>query len=104
MLTLPLAPHCPHSLICHPPSTLPTFYLLGESAILLVARIPIHSCPWFAINCSPFAASPTPTHPKIKFQYLHRQHQQHLPSRLIQDQFSHIHWSRNMETDNQHNT
>jgi hypothetical protein len=48
---------------CHPLFMLPTFYLLGEPAILLVVRIPIHSCPWFAMNCSPFATSPTLTHP-----------------------------------------
>ncbi len=49
--------------ICQSPLSCPLFYLLGEPAFLIVARIPIHSCPWFAINCSPFATSPTPTHP-----------------------------------------
>ncbi len=29
----------------------PFYYLLGELASLLVARIPIHSCPWSANNC-----------------------------------------------------
>ncbi len=55
--TLPLASHCPLPLLETP------FYLLGEPAFLLMVQIPIHSCPWFAINCSPFAASPTPMHP-----------------------------------------
>jgi hypothetical protein len=55
--TLPLAFHYPLPLLNTP------FYLLGEPAFLLVVRIPIHYCPWFAINCSPIAASLTPTHP-----------------------------------------
>ncbi len=55
MLIPPLASYCPLFLLITP------FYLLGEPAFLLVVRIPIHSCPWFAINCSPFATSPTPT-------------------------------------------
>jgi hypothetical protein len=53
----------------------PSFYLLGEPASLLVMRIPIHSYPWFAINCSPLAASPTPRHPTDQFTYLHRRFQ-----------------------------
>jgi hypothetical protein len=61
----------------------PSFYLLGEPASSLVVRIPIHSCPWFANNCSPLAASPAPRHPTDQVTYLHRQHQQHQPSRLI---------------------
>jgi hypothetical protein len=28
-----------------------------------MAQIPIHSCPWFAIDCSPFVTSPNITHP-----------------------------------------
>jgi hypothetical protein len=28
-----------------------------------VVRILIQSCPWFGINCPPFAASPTLMHP-----------------------------------------
>ncbi len=62
MLTTSLAPHCLLFLLATP-HLLPTFYLLGEPAILLVARIPIYSCPWFAINCSPLATSPALTHP-----------------------------------------
>jgi hypothetical protein len=50
-------------LLATPHLCYPLFYLLGEPAILLVARIPISSCPWFAINCSPFDTSPTLTHP-----------------------------------------
>jgi hypothetical protein len=34
--------------------------------LLLVVRIPIHSCPWLAINCSPLATSPTQDTPQIK--------------------------------------
>ncbi len=49
----------------------PSFYLLGDPASLLMVRIPIHSCPWFTINCSPFAASPTPRHPTDQVAYLH---------------------------------
>ncbi len=66
----------------------PPFYLLGEPAFffLLVVRIPIHSCPRFAINCSPLAASPTPRHPRDQVTYFHRRHQQHQPSRLIHKQ------------------
>jgi hypothetical protein len=52
--------------------------------LLLVVRIPIHSCPWIAVNCSPLAASSTPRHPIDQVTYLHRQHQQHQPSRLTQ--------------------
>jgi hypothetical protein len=40
----------------------PLFTHLENQFFLLVVRIPIHSCPWFAINCSPFAVSPTLTH------------------------------------------
>jgi hypothetical protein len=46
-------------------------------------RIYIHSCPWFAINCSPLVASHTPRHPTDQVTYLHRRHQQHQLSRLI---------------------
>jgi hypothetical protein len=53
----------PALLFATPHSLLPALYLLGEPAFLLVVRIPIRSCPWFAINCPPFAASPTLTHP-----------------------------------------
>jgi hypothetical protein len=63
MLTPPLAPHCPLFLLATPHLCYPLFYLFGEPAILLLARIPIHSCPWLAINCSPLATSPTLTHP-----------------------------------------
>ncbi len=56
-------PPIPAHFTCHPLFMLPTFYLLGEPAILLVVRIPAHFCPWLAINCSPFATSPTLTYP-----------------------------------------
>ncbi len=45
------------------PLTVPLFTYLENQLFLLVVRIPIHSCPWFAINCSPLAASPTPRPP-----------------------------------------
>ncbi len=63
----------------------PFFFTYLENQLLLhVVRIPIHSCTWFAINCSPLAASPTQRHPTDQVTYLHRRHQQHQPSRLIQ--------------------
>ncbi len=62
----------------------PFFHLLGEPASLLVMRIPIHSCPWLAINRSPLAASPTPRHPTDQVTYLHRRHQQRQPYCLTQ--------------------
>jgi hypothetical protein len=49
---------------------------------LTVVQIPIHSCPWLAINCSPLAALLTPRHPTDQETYLHRRHQQHQLSRL----------------------
>ncbi len=60
-----MVPHqpCPLLLTTHSLYLTPLFYLLGDPAFLLVVWIPIHFCPWFAINCSHFAASPTPTHP-----------------------------------------
>ncbi len=67
----------------------PSFYLLGEPVLLLVMRIPIHSCPWFAIkfaiNCSPLATSPTPRHPTDQVTHLHRRHQQRQAFRLTQE-------------------
>ncbi len=60
------------------------FTYLEILLLLLVVRIPIHSCPWFAINCSPLAALPTPRHPIDQVTYLQRQHQQHQPSHLTQ--------------------
>jgi hypothetical protein len=45
-------------------------------------QITIHSCPCFAINCSPLAASPTPRHPTDQVTYLHRRQQQRQPFRL----------------------
>ncbi len=60
----------------------PLFTYLEILPLLLMVRIPIHSCPWFAINCSPLAASPTPRYPTDQVTYLHRGHQQHQPSRL----------------------
>ncbi len=54
----------------------PLFTHLENQLILLMMRIPIHSCPWFAINCSPLSASTTPRHPTDQVTYLHRQHQQ----------------------------
>ncbi len=56
------------------------FTYLDILLLLLVVHIPIHSCPWFAINYSPLAASPTPRHPIDQVTYLHRRHQQHQPS------------------------
>ncbi len=58
------------------------FTYLEILLLLLVVQIPIHSCPWFAINCSPLAASPTPRYPVDQVTYLHRWHQQHQPSCL----------------------
>ncbi len=68
--------------LLHEPTLLFTY--LKILLLLLVVRIPIHSCPLLAINCSPLAASPTPRHPTDQVTYLHRQHQQHQSSRLIQ--------------------
>jgi hypothetical protein len=75
LILLQFAPFC---------TTQPLFFTYLEILLLLlVVRIPIHSCPWFAINCSPLAVSPTPRHPTDQVTYLHRRHQ-HQPSRLIQ--------------------
>ncbi len=63
VLTQPLAPYCLLFFLATPYFCYPLFYLLGEPAFLLMVWILIHSCPWFAINCSPFAFSPTLTHP-----------------------------------------
>jgi hypothetical protein len=62
------------------------FYLLGDPASFVrgANAHPLLS-PWLAINCSPLAASPTPRHPIDQVTYLHRQHQQHQPSHLIQE-------------------
>ncbi len=62
----------------------PLFTYLENQLLLLVMRISIHTCPWFAINCSPLAASPTPRHPTDQVTYLHRWHQQRQPFRLTQ--------------------
>ncbi len=62
----------------------PLFTYLEILLLLLGVRIPILSCPWLAVNCSPLAASPTPGHPTDQVTYLHRLHQQHQPSRLTQ--------------------
>jgi hypothetical protein len=62
VLTPPLAPYCPLFLLAIPHLCYPLFYLLGQPAIVLAMRIPIQCCPWFAINCSPFATSPSLTH------------------------------------------
>ncbi len=63
----------------------PSFFInLEILLLLLVVRMPIHSCPWLAINCSPLATSPTQRHPTDQVTYLHRRHQQHQPTRLIQ--------------------
>ncbi len=62
----------------------PLFTYLEILLLLLMVQIPIHSCPWFAINCSPLAVSSTPRHPTDQVTYLHRRHQQHQPSCLIQ--------------------
>jgi hypothetical protein len=63
MLTPPFCFPLPHPLL-H--LSTPLFTYLENQLLLLVVRIPIHSCPWFAINCSPLAASPTPGTPQIK--------------------------------------
>jgi hypothetical protein len=55
-------------------------------------RIPIHSCLWFAINCSPLAASPTPRHPIDQVTYLHRWHQQRQPFHLTQYSLNKVSW------------
>ncbi len=60
------------------------FTYLENQLLLLVVRIPIHSCPWFALNCSPLAISPTPRHPADQVTYLHRWHQQRRSSRPTQ--------------------
>ncbi len=62
-----LALSCPLS---NDPTLLFTY--LEILLLLLAARTPIHSCPWFAINCSLLAASPTPRHPTDQVTYLHR--------------------------------
>jgi hypothetical protein len=67
-------------------NTTPLFTYLEILLLLFMVRIPIHSCPWFAINCSPRAASPTPRYPTDQVTYLHRRHQQHQPSHLTQVQ------------------
>ncbi len=59
---LPLLPAVPFPLHL----LTPLFTYLENQLLLLMVRIPIHSCPWFAINCSPLPASPTPRHPTIK--------------------------------------
>jgi hypothetical protein len=63
VLTQPLAPYCLLFLLATSYFLYQLFSLLGEPAFLLMVRIPIHSCPWFAFNCPPFATSPTLTHP-----------------------------------------
>jgi hypothetical protein len=62
----------------------PLFTYLENQVLLFMVRIPILSCPWFAINCSPLAASPTPRHLTYQITYLHRRHQQRQPSCLTQ--------------------
>ncbi len=62
----------------------PLFTYFENQLVLLVVRMPIHSCPWFAIKCSPLAASPTPRHPTDQVKNLHRRHQQCQPSPLTQ--------------------
>ncbi len=84
MLTPPFVSHCP---IPFYTCQSPFFTYLENQLLLLIVRIPIHSCPWFAINSSPLAASPTPRHPTDQVTSLHRRHQ-HQPSRLIHEQFS----------------
>jgi hypothetical protein len=76
MMTPPFASHCPMGHFLFHLLT-PLFTYLENQLLLLMVRIPIHSCPWFSINCSPLAASPTPRHPTDQVTYLHRRHQQH---------------------------
>jgi hypothetical protein len=78
----PLLPSLLHLTPLHEPTLLFTY--LEILLLLLLVQIPIHSCPWLAINFSPLAASPTPRHPIDQDTYLHRRHQQHQPSRLTQ--------------------
>ncbi len=59
----------------------PSFYLLGDPASFARGA---NTHPWFAINCSLLAASPIPRHPTDQVTYLHRRHQQHQLSHLIQ--------------------
>jgi hypothetical protein len=66
----------------------PLFTYLENQLLLHVMRIPIQSCPWFAINCSPLAASPTPRHPTDQVTYLHRRNQQRQPFCLTQFQLT----------------
>ncbi len=56
-----------HSLLYLP---IPLCTYLENKLLLLVERIPIYSCPRFAIDCSPLAASPTPRHPTDQVTYL----------------------------------
>jgi hypothetical protein len=80
--THPLPPSLLHSApSLHDPTLLFTY--LEIPLLLFVVRIPIHSCPWLAIKCSPLATSPTQGHPTDQVTYLHRRHQQHQPSCLI---------------------
>jgi hypothetical protein len=54
----------PYSLSSH-------FDLLGELTSLLIVQIPIHSCPWSANNCPPFASYSTLSHPTDQVTLIH---------------------------------
>ncbi len=87
--------------LLHEPTLLFTY--LEILLLMLVAQIPIHSCPRFAVNCSPLAASPTPRHPMNKVTYLHRWHQQHQLSCLTQLFCLHVGlfcWTENVPFEN----
>ncbi len=73
------------ALSCSPCMNQPLpFTYLEILLLLLVVRIPIYSFPCLAINCSPLAVSPIPRHPTDQVMCLHRWHQQHQLSCLIQ--------------------
>jgi hypothetical protein len=81
-LTTPFASRSPlPDSLLHLP--IPLFTYLENQLLLLVVRIPIHSCLWFAINCFPLVASSIPRHHTDQVTYSHRRHQQHQPSCLI---------------------
>jgi hypothetical protein len=82
-LTPPFASHSPSS---HSPLYLPIplFYLLGEPASLARGA---NTHPLLSLVCYQLFSPCCFTHPKAppdQVTYLHRQHQQHQPSRLIQ--------------------
>jgi hypothetical protein len=69
----PLLPSLLHLSPLHELTLLFTY--LEILLLLLVVRMPIHSCPWLAINSSPLVVSPTPRHPIEQVTNLHRRNQ-----------------------------